>query len=114
MTAQHERATVETWLADPLPADVAKSIERIAETHDVHCVAVLPDVHLAGDVCVGTVVATSRRLLPAAVGGEGSTGSPRNRAFTESRTRTMIVKTPSTVPTGMKRHSTPPMTRQKV
>jgi tRNA-splicing ligase RtcB len=30
----------------------------------------MPDAHVAEDVCVGTVTATSRRLLPAAVGGD--------------------------------------------
>ena len=35
-----------------------------------------------------------------------------NNRFTDSRVNTMIVKTPSTVPNGMKTHSTPPMTRQ--
>ena len=49
-------------------------------------------------------------------GGElatAATGRP-NSCFTESRTSTMMVKTPRTVPTGMKMHSTPAITRQKV
>jgi hypothetical protein len=35
-----------------------------------------------------------------------------NSCFTDSRIKTMIVKTPSTVPKGIKRQSTPAMTRQ--
>jgi hypothetical protein len=42
-----------------------------------------------------------------------ATGRP-NSCFTDSRTSTMMVNTPRTVPTGMKRHSTPAITRQKV
>ncbi len=30
----------------------------------------MPDVHLAADVCVGTVMATDRLLYPGAVGGD--------------------------------------------
>lgn len=33
-------------------------------------IAIMPDVHLSADVCVGTVVATSRTLYPNAVGGD--------------------------------------------
>lgn len=64
------RAEVSTWLAEPLEAKVAAAIERLRRTDDVRRIAVMPDVHLAGDVCVGTVVATGRLLFPAAVGGD--------------------------------------------
>jgi tRNA-splicing ligase RtcB len=37
---------------------------------DVVYVAVMPDVHLANDVCVGTAMATRRLVYPAAVGGD--------------------------------------------
>ncbi|MFN9705135.1 MAG: RtcB family protein, partial [Planctomycetota bacterium] len=33
-------------------------------------IAVMPDVHLAEHVCIGTVVGTSDRLYPQAVGGD--------------------------------------------
>jgi tRNA-splicing ligase RtcB len=36
----------------------------------VRRIAVMPDVHLSADVCVGTVVATDHTLYPAAVGGD--------------------------------------------
>lgn len=61
-------AIVHCWLADPLPGDVARSIERLVQTEDVRVVAVMPDVHLSGDVCTGTVVAAKSRIYPAAVG----------------------------------------------
>jgi len=57
-------------LAAPLPPEVAASIERIAAADDVRHVAVMPDVHLASEVCVGLVVATSRTIYPRAVGGD--------------------------------------------
>ena len=46
------------------------ALERIARSEDVRRVAVMPDVHLSADVCVGTVVATSHTLYPNAVGGD--------------------------------------------
>jgi tRNA-splicing ligase RtcB len=61
---------IDTWLAEPLPADVAAALERLARADDVRRIAVMPDVHLAGDVCIGTVVATTRLIYPAAVGGD--------------------------------------------
>ena len=61
---------VHAWLAEKMPADVRRSIDRIAAMDDVQHVAVMPDVHLAEDVCVGTVIATTRLIYPAAVGGD--------------------------------------------
>jgi tRNA-splicing ligase RtcB len=61
---------IEKWLAEPLPKDVAQSIERLAEADDVRQIAVMPDVHLSGDVCVGVALATQRLIYPAAVGGD--------------------------------------------
>jgi len=68
MSERHE------WLAEPLPADVAAALERLQRAPSVEHVAVMPDVHLSRDVCVGTVVATSRLLYPAAVGGDAGCG----------------------------------------
>jgi tRNA-splicing ligase RtcB len=59
-----------SWLAEPLSADVSRSLERLRSAGDVVRVAAMPDVHLAEDVCVGVVVATTRRIYPAAVGGD--------------------------------------------
>lgn len=58
------------WIAEPLPDDVRRALERLERGHDVLAVAVMPDVHLAHGVCVGTVTATRTRLLPTAVGGD--------------------------------------------
>src|SRR5687768_14183201 len=58
------------WLEAPLEPLVAAAIERLRRAEDVWRVAVMPDVHLAKDVCVGTVLATRRLLYPGAVGGD--------------------------------------------
>ncbi len=67
---QREPASLHAWLTGPLETNVAKMIERARRGDDVRHVAIMPDVHLANDVCVGTVMATSRLLYPAAVGGD--------------------------------------------
>jgi tRNA-splicing ligase RtcB len=61
---------IRTWLAEPLPSEVARALDRLARARDVAAIAVLPDVHLAEEVCVGVAVATRKRLLPAAIGGD--------------------------------------------
>jgi tRNA-splicing ligase RtcB len=63
-------ADIQTWLAEPLSSDVSRSLDRLRSAGDVVRVAAMPDVHLAEDVCVGVVVATTRRIYPAAVGGD--------------------------------------------
>lgn len=62
--------TVRQWLTEPLPTLVEKALERLARTDDVCHIAVMPDVHLADEVCIGTVVATTRLIYPDAVGGD--------------------------------------------
>lgn len=58
------------WLPGPLDAAARAAIDQLAATDDVHSVAIMPDAHLAEEVCVGTVVATRSTLLPAAIGGD--------------------------------------------
>lgn len=63
-------ATLRKWyVGAPNPA-LDQALERLCRTEDVVHVAVMPDAHVAEDVCVGTVTATNRRLLPAAVGSD--------------------------------------------
>ena len=59
-----------SWLAEPLSRDVERALVRLEKTEDVAAIAVMPDVHLANDICIGTVTATRSRLLPNAVGGD--------------------------------------------
>lgn len=58
------------WLAGPLSTDVKNALERLRQVPDVVRIAVMPDVHLASEVCIGTVVATRHSIIPHAVGGD--------------------------------------------
>ncbi len=53
-----------------MPAAVQAAIDRLARSEDVKRIAVMPDVHLSADVCVGVVLATGGVLYPNAVGGD--------------------------------------------
>ncbi len=70
MTPSTTPVPLHHWLAEPLPRDVALALERLARTEDVRHIAVMPDIHLARDVCTGTVLATGQRLYPQAVGSD--------------------------------------------
>jgi len=70
MNEQQIAAKVQSWLVNPLSSDVAQSIERLTRAEDVRHVAVMPDVHLANEVCVGVAVATQQLIYPAAVGSD--------------------------------------------
>lgn len=68
--SEQDLAPVKLWLAAPLPRDVEQSIERLRRAEDVRHVAVMPDVHLANEVCVGVALATRELIYPAAVGSD--------------------------------------------
>lgn len=61
---------VHRWLSEPLGKDISRALERLADAPGVRHIAVMPDVHLSSDVCVGTVVATDDVVYPQAVGGD--------------------------------------------
>jgi tRNA-splicing ligase RtcB len=63
-------APLRSWLAAPLNREVSEALERLRRAPDVQQIAVMPDVHLASEVCIGVVVATSQLLYPQAVGGD--------------------------------------------
>lgn len=63
-------APIRTWLALPMGHEVSAAIERLGRAPDVQQIAVMPDVHLADDVCIGVIVATSHLIYPQAVGGD--------------------------------------------
>jgi len=63
-------ASVRAWLAAPLGREVSDAIERLRRAPDIQQIAVMPDVHLSTDVCIGVVVATSSFIYPHAVGGD--------------------------------------------
>ncbi|MFO0946698.1 MAG: RtcB family protein [Planctomycetota bacterium] len=80
-----------TWLVDPVSKKMEESIHGLRIAVDVERIAVLPDVHLAQDICNGVVVATNTILYPAAVGGDIGCGMAAiafdldSRAFADER-----------------------------
>src|ERR1051326_3416903 len=52
-------APMRSWLTAPMDHDVWDVIERLPRAPDVQQVAVTPNPHLATDVCIGVVLATS-------------------------------------------------------
>lgn len=63
-------APIRTWLAGPMDHDVSEALERLRRAADVQEIAVMPDVHLSADMCIGVAVATLSLLYPQAVGGD--------------------------------------------
>ena len=63
-------APIRTWLAGPMDHDVSEAVERLRRAADVQQIAVMPDVHLSADVCIGVAVATLSLIYPQAVGGD--------------------------------------------
>ena len=61
---------ISRWLTIGLSKDVQDRVRRMSECDDVVRIAIMPDVHLAKEYCVGTVVATRSRIMPQAVGGD--------------------------------------------
>ena len=68
--SENDLATLHTWLIEPMEPQVAAVVERLRRAPDVHHVAIMPDVHLAKEVTIGTVMATEHLLYPQAVGGD--------------------------------------------
>jgi tRNA-splicing ligase RtcB len=82
---RHQPATMRLWLTQPLSPDVARALERLRRAEDVHHVAVMPDVHLASEVCVGVAMATTRLIYPAAVGSDIGCGMAAIRFQADAR-----------------------------
>jgi tRNA-splicing ligase RtcB (3'-phosphate/5'-hydroxy nucleic acid ligase) len=61
---------VRRWAPGRLEPAVEQAIARLARADDVQRIAIMPDVHLARGVCVGTAFATTRLVYPEAVGGD--------------------------------------------
>ena len=61
---------IRMWVTSPLGYEVTEALGRLQRAPDVQRIAVMPDVHLANDIFVGVVLATSRLIYPQAVGGD--------------------------------------------
>lgn len=95
---------VYSWLSEPLSRDVSLALDRLAHAPGVRRIAVMPDVHLAEHVCVGTVVATDGVIYPQAVGGDIGCGMATLRlhanvdAVDESRATALLAAWRTRVP----------------
>jgi tRNA-splicing ligase RtcB len=74
MNSLPERADLRQWHPGPITPDISQALARLTQTEDVRYVAVMPDVHLAKEVCTGTVLATAKRIYPQAVGNDTGCG----------------------------------------
>lgn len=61
---------VHEWTCDPLSRNVRHRIDRLRASDGIEHIAVMPDVHLSGAFCIGTVIASRDRIYPEAVGGD--------------------------------------------
>ncbi len=62
--------SIHRWLCSRLPSEVEAATRRLAASPDVRHIALMPDTHWAGNVCVGSVFATRQLLYHRAVGGD--------------------------------------------
>lgn len=63
-------APIVAWSCQPRSSEVETRLRRMAALPDVRYVAVMPDVHVAGETCVGTALATGDTIFPWAIGGD--------------------------------------------
>jgi tRNA-splicing ligase RtcB len=61
---------INKWLVEPLSKNISRALDRLSNSKGVSFIAVMPDIHLSIDVCIGTVVATESQLYPQAVGND--------------------------------------------
>lgn len=68
--ANRSRPITHAWVVEPCAPEVSASLARLSRAEDVSHIAIMPDVHLAKDVCVGVAMATSQLIYPAAIGSD--------------------------------------------
>lgn len=64
------KATFRHWMSESLTKDLSQQIEKLRHAEGIEHIRLMPDGHLANDVCVGSVIATSNIIYPSAVGGD--------------------------------------------
>ncbi len=67
---KNSKTRYKKWVSHRIDDDVQRSLTNLQRLPDVQHLAVMPDVHLAGPVCIGTVLATQNTVYPDAVGGD--------------------------------------------
>lgn len=108
-------APIDLWLCEPLPKEAAVTLERLRAAPDVRRIAVMPDVHVAGPFCVGTVLATAERIYPQAVGGDIGCGMTALRFDADASVledervaRTILADLATAIPTNKHRSASVP------
>jgi len=108
-----QSVALHSW-ADRIDPLSLQSLQRLARWDRFGGpIAILPDVHTAGDVCVGTVLATRDCVIPAAVGedlgcGMQVRGLDLDAAwFTREKLERLVANVLSDVPVGSRVHVRP-------
>lgn len=108
-----QRVPIRLW-AEHVDKDAMQQLQRLARCeHLAGPVAVMPDVHSAGVVCVGTVLATSGVVLPTAIGedlGCGMAFTPLPMpasSFSHEHIERIVEAIQECVPTGRRTHRRP-------
>lgn len=111
MSLKRHSAPIWTSCQERYPHEVAKMIEATRRLDDAQRVAVMPDVHLAGGFCIGTVLATRHLIYPSAVGSDigcGMLAMPlhaKAKRITPQLARKLIALLPSLVPAKRQRNA---------
>jgi tRNA-splicing ligase RtcB len=64
------RSKIASWVIEPVDSAIKRKLDALAESDDIAAIAVMPDVHVAGDFCNGVAIASRTRIYPQAVGGD--------------------------------------------
>lgn len=105
-----QRVAICSW-ADRIDAESLRTLRRLARWDRLAGpIAVLPDVHAAGDVCVGTVLATEDVVLPTSIGQDLGCGMCTARlgidadALASDDWARLVARLWETIPTGRRAH----------
>lgn len=66
--AERDGPVVTKWLMEPMSAEVAASVRKLADMPGVRRIAVMPDAHPGSVACNGVAIATTRVVYPFAIG----------------------------------------------
>ncbi len=61
---------IKYFVGHPLDNKIKDNLNEVANIKYVQEMAVMPDIHWAGDICVGTVISTKEVIIPQAIGGD--------------------------------------------
>ena len=111
--APPQRVPLRVWAEKPSPDALRQLLVLARSEHLAGPLAVMPDVHSAGEVCVGSVLATSDVVLPAAVGEDLGCGMAVERlpiaasSLPRDTLERLVVQLALRVPCGRRSHVTP-------